>query len=223
MKTTGRDRRVQPVTVIYDPELLRGLPPAILGPSGMNAMAHCVEALYAVGAEPLSSLAAVEGARLLLADLPAAYETTDVDVRGNVQWASCLGGHVFGTVGGSLHHSLCHLLGGLHDLPHAELHAVVLPHVVESLLPAVSSQLAPLAAVAGVEVEDLPGALWDCAASVGTPHGLEAIGLSLNDVPAAALALVARNPPSPVRLDVDNAAALLEAATVGDRPGGGRR
>jgi maleylacetate reductase len=65
VKTTGRDPRVQPVTVLYDPELLRGLPAAILGPSGMNSLAHCVEALYAVGAEPFSSLAAVQRARLL--------------------------------------------------------------------------------------------------------------------------------------------------------------
>jgi maleylacetate reductase len=222
VKTTGRDPRVQPVTVIYDPELLRGLPPAVLGPSGMNAMAHCVEALYAVGAEPLSSLAAVEGARLLLAHLPAAYTTSDLDVRGDVQWASCLAGHVFGTVGGSLHHSLCHLLGGLHNLPHAETHAVVLPHVVDFLLPAVRTQLAPLAAVVGVEVEDLPGALWDCGASVGTPLGLRAIGLTVSDVPAVALALVARNPASPVPLDVDSATALVEAATYGERPTRGR-
>jgi maleylacetate reductase len=218
VKSTGRDPRVQPVTVVYDPELLSGLPAAILGPSGMNALAHCVEALYAVGAEPLSSLAAVEGARLLLDRLPVAYSSPDVDVRGDVQWASCLAGHVFGTVGASLHHSLCHLLGGLYDLPHAEMHAVVLPHVVELLLPAVRPQLEPLAAVVGVAVDELPGALWDCGAQVGTPHGLRAIGMSVSDVPAAAEALVARNPPSPVALDLDNARALIEAATYGDRP-----
>jgi maleylacetate reductase len=220
VKTTGRDPRVQPVTVIYDPELLSGLPAALLGPSGMNALAHCVEALYATGAEPLSSLAAVEGARLLLARLPQAYAAPEVDIRGDVQWASCLAGSVFGTVGGSLHHALCHTLGGLHDLPHAETHAVVLPHVVAFVLPAVRAQLEPLADVVGVPVDDLPAALWDCGARVGTPHGLRAIGLSVSDIPGVAEALVARNPPSPVPLDVRNARALIEAATFGDRPAG---
>jgi maleylacetate reductase len=218
VKKTGRDPRVQPVTVIYDPELLSSLPTAILGPSGMNALAHCVEALYAVGAEPLSSLAAIEGARLLLARLPQAYTAPDVEVRGEVQWASCLAGNVFGTVGSSLHHSLCHLLGGMHDLPHAEMHAVVLPHVVEFLLPAVRSQLEPLAAVVGVPIEELPGALWDCGAHVGTPHGLRAIGLDPSEAPAVAAALLERQPPSPVTLTLDNARALIEAATYGDRP-----
>jgi maleylacetate reductase len=218
VKTTGRDPRVQPVTVIYDPELLRGLPPKVLGPSGMNSLAHCVEALYAVGAEPFSSLAAVEGARLLLSRLPTAYTAPEVDVLGDVQWASCLAGNAFGSVGSSLHHSLCHLLGGMHNLPHAEMHAVVLPHVVAFLLPAVSSRLEPLAAVVGVGVEDLPGKLWDCGADVGTPHGLQAIGLSLDDVPAVAEALVKRAPPSPIPLDLDSARVLVEAATYGDRP-----
>jgi maleylacetate reductase len=218
VKATGRDPRVQPVTVIYDPELLSGLPPAVLGPSGMNALAHCVEALYAVGAEPLSSLAAVEAARLLVTKLPQAYATPDIDVRGDVQWASCLAGSVFGAVGGSLHHSLCHLLGGMHNLPHAEMHAVVLPHVVEFLLPAVRLQLEPLAAVLGVDVDEVPAALWDCGASVGTPHGLQVIGLTLADCAGVAEALVAKNPPSPRALDLDNARALIEAATYGDRP-----
>jgi maleylacetate reductase len=185
----------------------------------MNALAHCVEALYARGADPLTSLAAIEGARLILARLPQAYESADVDARGDVQWASCLAGQALGTVGSSLHHSLCHLLGGMHNLPHAEMHAVVLPHVVEFLLPAVRTQLEPLAAVVGVDVDDLPNALWDCGVAVGTPHGLTAIGLSEADVPAVAAALIDRNPPSPVALDSENARALVEAATAGERPG----
>jgi maleylacetate reductase len=218
-KTTGRDARVLPVAVIYDPELLSGLPASVLGPSGMNALAHCVEALYAAGADPLSSLAAVEGARLLLAKLPVAYGSADLDVRGDVQWASCLAGHVLGTVGSSLHHSLCHLLGGMRDLPHAETHAVVLPHVVALLLPAVRGQLEPLASAAGIDVEELPRALWDCGAAVGTPRGLRAIGLADSDVAEVADALVARRPPSPVVVDLELARSLVQAALVGDRPG----
>jgi maleylacetate reductase len=184
----------------------------------MNALAHCVEGLYAADADPLTSLAAIEGARGLLERLPAAYAAQDVDARGDVQWASCLAGNVLGTAGSSLHHSLCHLLGGMHNLPHAEMHAIVLPHVVELLLPAVRSRLQPLADVVGVDVGDLPGALWDCGARVGTPHGLQEIGLTIGDVDAVAEALVARQPSSPLAIDIDNARALVKAATYGDRP-----
>lgn len=218
VKTTGRDPRVLPRTVLYDPELLLGLPAPVVGPSGMNALAHCVEGLYAPAADPLSSLAAVEGARLLVQRLPAAYATSDVEPRGDVLWASCLAGHVLGTVGASLHHSVCHLLGGLHDLPHAETHAVVLPHVVQLLLPAVAEQLAPLARVLDVAVAALPGALWDVGAAVGTPVGLRSLGLPEDALPGVVTALLARRPASPREIDERSATELVAAVHRGDRP-----
>ncbi len=218
VKRTGRDPRVLPVTVLYDPDLLTGLPPGVVGPSGMNALAHCVEALYATAAEPLSSLAAVEGARLLARHLPSAFADSDPHARGDVLWASCLAGHVFGTVGGSLHHAVCHLLGGRHDLPHAETHAIVLPHVVQLLLPAVREQLRPLADVLQVEPEGLPGALWDVGAAVNIPVGLESVGMPQADLGAAAQALLDKDPPSPLPLDLARARQLLDDAFAGRRP-----
>jgi len=220
VKRTGRDLRVLPATVLYDPELLTGLPASVVGPSGMNALAHCVEALYSAAAEPLSSLAAVEGARLLARHLPAAFSDADLSARGEVLWASCLAGHVFGTVGGSLHHAVCHLLGGRHDLPHAETHAIVLPHVVQLLLPAVREQLRPLADVLGVQPEGLPAALWDIGAAVDTPTGLGAVGMPQADLPAAAQALLDKDPPSPLPLTLSQTTRLLDDAFVGRRPVG---
>lgn len=222
VKSTGRDLRVLPATVVYDPELLLGLPPAVVGPSGMNGLAHCIEALYAPAADPLSTLLALESARLFVTQLPAAYDAPNLDARGDVLLASCLAGTVLGTVGTSLHHALCHLLGGMYDLPHAETHAIVLPHVLSMLLPAVTAQLLPLAQILGVPLELLPQAVWDVGAAVGTPNGLRAIGLTDPDADAAAHALLVKNPASPVRLQPAGAHDLLARALQGERPGPAR-
>jgi maleylacetate reductase len=232
IKRTGRDPRVLPRTVIYDPTLLASLPAALTGASGMNALAHCVEALYASAAEPLTSLSALEGARLIadwlpVAGAPGAQEPDLAAVRA-LLWASCLAGRAFGTVGGSLHHALCHLLGGFAGLPHAETHAVVLPHVVQFLTPVLSTDRvggqphsSPLGRLAGAldsGPHDVPGAIWDLGAAVGIPHGLQALGLAESDLPVVAAALVERNPPSPVPLSEKGALALVTAAWRGDRP-----
>src|SRR5262245_19141915 len=129
-KKTGRDARVLPKTVIYDPNLLRTLPARIAGPSGMNAIAHCVEALYAQDANPITSLMAEEGIRTLAASLPKVVEQPDdVDARSDALYGAWLAGTCLGMVGMALHHKLCHTLGGSFNLPHAEPHTIVLPHV----------------------------------------------------------------------------------------------
>ncbi len=147
VKRTGRDTRVLPRTVIYDPLLLAGMPPALAGPSGMNALAHCVEALYAPAADPLTSMSALDGARRIANRAARSVHGSGCGRRHGLAavrallWASCLAGRAFGTVGGSLHHSLCHLLGGFAALPHAPTHAVVLPQVVAFLAPALGPEL----------------------------------------------------------------------------------
>jgi maleylacetate reductase len=222
IKRTGRDPRVLPRTVICDPTLLVSLPAALTGASGMNALAHCVEALYAPAADPLTSLSALEGARLIVTWLPAAgapgaREPGLAAVRA-LLWASCLAGRAFGTVGGSLHHALCHLLGGFAGLPHAETHAVVLPHVVQFLAADISRELGQLAGALGSGPQGVPGAIWDLGAAVGTPHGLRALGLAESDLPAVAAALAERHPPSPRPVSPEDALALVTAAWRGDRP-----
>ncbi len=218
VKRTGRDHSVLPRTVIYDPALLASLPPAVSGPSGMNALAHCVEALYASLADPLTSLTGLEGARLIRGTLPAVSQESGADARRGLLWASCLAGRAFGTVGGSLHHSLCHLLGGFADLPHAQTHAVVLPQVVAFLAPAIEPALKRLADAMGAPPDDVAGVIWDLGSQVGTPRGLRALGLPQDSLPALADQLVEKNPPSPRPLDRAAALALLEAAWRGERP-----
>jgi len=220
VKLTGRDLHVLPRTVIYDPSLLAGMPPELTGVSSMNALAHCVEALYAPGADPLTSLAALEGAQLIAGWLPRAYSAPDADpdaVR-VLLWASCLAGRAFGAVGGSLHHSLCHLLGGFAGLPHAQTHAVVLPHVVAFLSPVLGPEIDRLADAFGAQPADVAGAIWDLGAASGTPAGLRALGLPEDSLPVVAAALAERNPPSPRPVTEADALALVRAAWAGERP-----
>ena len=250
VKRTGRDPRVLPKTVLYDPLLLIGMPASLACPSGMNALAHCVEALYAPGADPLTSLSALEGVRLIAASLPlvaagsgaagsgAAGSRTaaagpassgppgagvpagpgHADAVRALLWACCLAGRAFGTAGGSLHHSLCHLLGGFAGLPHADTHAVVLPHVLAFVSPALGPELDRLAAALGCDPADVPGALFDLGSAAGTPAGLRALGLPEAQLPAVADALAGREPVSPRPVSRAEALALITAAWTGSRP-----
>ncbi len=131
LKTTITDPRVQPEVIVYDPRLITGLPVQISVTSGLNAMAHAVEALYARDRNPLTSTLALEGFRALWTGLPqVAAKPADLAARSATQYGAFLCGLVLGQVGMSLHHKLCHVLGGSFDLPHAEIHAVILPHAV---------------------------------------------------------------------------------------------
>ncbi len=130
-KTTGTDLRVLPRLVIYDPELTLGLPPGLAAASGLNAMAHCVEAFWAPRRNPVSSLAAEEGIRALAGALPlAGASPADLGVRSNLLYGAYLAGSAFAVAGSGLHHKICHVLGGRYDLPHAQMHAIVLPYVL---------------------------------------------------------------------------------------------
>jgi maleylacetate reductase len=217
-KKTGRDAKVLPRTVIYDPLLTLGLPAKISGPSGMNAIAHCVEALYAENANPVISLMAEEGIRTLARSLPRiAADLGDLDARGDALYGAWLAGISLGAVGMALHHKLCHTLGGSFNLPHAETHTIVLPHAS-----AYNSEAAPEAmqriarALGGKEAAT---GLYDLAAAIGAPLALREIGLQEQDLDRAA-EIATRNPyynPRPVSRD--GIRRLLEDAFHGRRPG----
>ena len=130
-KKTGRDVRVLPKSVIYDPTLTLSLPPALSAASGMNAIAHAVEALYSHEGNPIVSLMAEEGIRALANALPGIMaKPRDVELRSEALYGAWLCGIVLGSAGMALHHKLCHVLGGTYNLPHAETHSIVLPHAV---------------------------------------------------------------------------------------------
>jgi maleylacetate reductase len=216
-KRTGRDPRALPRTVLYDPALTTGLPAGVTGPSGMNALAHAVEALYAPGANPVTALLAEEGARVLHRGLPRAVaEPASLAARSDALLGAFMAGSALATAGVGIHHQLCHLLGGAYRLPHAELHAVVLPHAVHFVAPAARPQLARLAA--GLGVDDVAGAIWDLGRRLGTPASLAELGLPEAELDRAAAQAVARVVQTPRRAGVTELRALLEAAWQGRRP-----
>src|SRR4051812_8185897 len=182
-KTTGTDPRVLPHLVVYDPELTLSLPASVTGPSAMNAMAHCVEAFYAPGANPVTGLMAEEGIRALARALPGAVaRPDDLAHRTETLYGAYLAGAAFAGAGSALHHKVCHVLGGAFDLPHAELHTVVLPQVTAFLEPALPDVMARVARALGDRGRDGAAVgLHDLAAAIGAPTTLERIGMRRED------------------------------------------
>jgi maleylacetate reductase len=222
LKRTGRDPKVQPRCVVYDPALTLTLPAGLSASSGMNAIAHCVEALYAADGNPIATLMAEEGIRALSRSLPRIVEAPkDLEARSDALYGAWLGGAVLGTVGMALHHKLCHTLGGSFGLPHAETHTVVLPHAARYNEQAVPDAMARLGRALGRPDDaphDAPAALWDLARSLGCSTALEAIGLKHADLDRAADLAVKDPYWNPRPFDRTGLRALLEEAWHGRRP-----
>lgn len=217
VKTTARDPRVLPRSVIYDPELTCGLPPAVSATSGMNAMAHAVEALYAPDANPITSTMAEQSIAALARGLPRVIaEPTDIDARADALYGAWLAGVTLGTVTVGLHHKLCHTLGGSFDLPHADVHTVVLPFAATYNAAAAPAAMTRVAAALGTD--DAPGGLYDLAHNLGAPTSLAALGMKKSDLDRAADLAVAKPYPNPATITRDGIRALLDAAFNGRRP-----
>jgi maleylacetate reductase len=216
-KRTGKEQRVKPAVVIYDPELTLTLPPDVAGPSGMNALAHCVEALYGPGANPVISAIALEGMRALYDALPRVCERPDdLDARADALYGAYLAGVALATGGTALHHKTCHVLGGMFDLNHGDLNAVVLAHAVAYNAPAIPDQLGRMARALGAD--DVPGALHDLARRIGAPTSLAAIGMPADGIDLAAPRVVEEAVGNIRPLQIDGISAMLRAAFGGDRP-----
>jgi maleylacetate reductase len=218
VKKTGRDLRVLPRTVIYDPNLTIGLPAGLSVTSGINAIAHCVEALYSKDANPIISLLAEDAIRALAASLPEIVKhPAHTEARAQALYGAWLAGVSLGAVGMALHHKLCHTLGGSFNLPHAETHTVVLPHVAAYNAGGAGVAMARVAGALGARTA--PEGLYELAAALGAPVSLKSIGMKREDLDRAA-DLAVMNPywnPRPVTRE--GMRALLEDAFEGRRPG----
>lgn len=217
-KTTGSDPRVLPRCVVYDASLTTSLPVDLSVASGLNALAHCVDSLWAPRADPINAALATEGARVLARALPAVVaDAHDLEAREDLLHAAYLSAVAFASAGSGLHHKICHVLGGLRDLPHAPTHAVVLPHVLALNAPAAPDAEARLASAFGsaTALEGLR-ALRD---AVDAPRSLGALGLEEQHLPAAVDAVLEVAPPSnPVPVTRPVLEQLLRRALEGSEP-----
>jgi len=216
-KTTGRDPRALPKVVVYDPSLTLDLPVGISAVSGLNAIAHAVEVLYAPDRTPVTELMAEEGIRALAAALPALMDAPrDPGARSEALYGAWLCGTVLGQATMGLHHKLCHALGGGFDLPHAETHSVILPHAAAFNAPAAPEAMARIARALGAE--DAPGGLWSLARRLGAPLSLAALGMREEDLPRAIRLATASPYANPRPVTEEGIAALLARALAGDAP-----
>jgi len=217
VKKTVRDLRMLPKTVIYDPRLLLSLPARIAGPSGINGIAHCVEALYAQEANPVTSLMAEEGIRALAHSLPqVVHEPQNLEARGEALYGAWLAGLSLGLVGMALHHKLCHTLGGTFNLPHAETHTIVLPHATQYNAQAAPEAMARITRAMGTQ--DAAGGLYDLAKTIGAPLALKDIGMPADGLDRAADLAVTNAYWNPRPLERAAIRELLQAAWEGRRP-----
>jgi maleylacetate reductase len=217
LKKTGKDLRVLPRTVIYDPELSMTLPVGLSVTSGINAIAHAAEGLYSVEGNPVIDLMAEEGIAALGRALPRIHaHASDPEARSDALYGAWLCGIVLGTVGMALHHKLCHTLGGSFNLPHAETHTIVLPHAL-----AYNASAAPQAmerirrALGGSSAAQ---AVYDLARTNGAPVALKDIGMKAEDLDKACDIAMSNQYPNPRPLERSAIRDLLQAAFDGVRP-----
>jgi maleylacetate reductase len=218
LKKTGRDAKVLPRTVIYDPELTLSLPAGLSVTSGINAIAHAAEGLYSTDGNPIMDLMAEEGIRALGRALPAIRANPqDLAARSDALYGAWLCGSVLGNVGMALHHKLCHTLGGTFNLPHAETHTVVLPHALAYNAAAAPVAMTRIAGALGAR--NAAQAVFDLARANGAPVSLAALGMKAQDVDRACDLAMQNQYPNPRPLERSAIRALLQDAYEGRRPG----
>jgi alcohol dehydrogenase class IV len=214
-KTTGVDRRVLPRTVVYDASLMLTLPVPTSVASALNALAHCVDSMWAPRTDPVDQALALEGIRALRTGLPRVVEDPmELGGREQTLYGAYLAAVAFASSGSGLHHKICHVLGGMFGLPHAETHAVVLPHVLALNAPAVPELDRRMAEALGATTA-LEG-VRALSEESGAPSNLRDLGLREDDVPKAVAPILEAAPPSnPAPVTAATIEALLHAAWQG--------
>lgn len=217
-KSTGTDPVVLPRVIVYDPELSVSLPVGLGVASGLNAMAHCVDSLWAPRANPILSAMATEGIRALAPALRGIVaDGSDLDARGGCLYGAYLSASTFAGAGSGLHHKICHVLGGAYDLPHADTHAVVLPHVLAYNADDAPEAAARVATALGAD-EAVAGliSLYD---DLGAPRALRDLGLREDQLEeATALVVEAAPGDNPRSVTAANVSRLLHRAWAGEPP-----
>lgn len=218
VKTTLTDPKVLPEVILYDAELVVSLPAKMTVTSGLNAMAHAAEALYAKDRTDATTQLAIEGLQSFVAGLPKVLDTPDDLVAREATLKGAYAcGSVLGQVGMALHHKLCHTLGGSFDLPHADTHAIILPHAIAFNAVAVPDLLAPVSEILGTT--DNPGlALWLFAQSLDAPMALRDLGVAESDLDRATDIALSKPYWNPRVITKDGIRTLLQQAWSGSAP-----
>jgi len=216
-KTTQRSLKVLPEVIVYDVDLTLTLPPHLTATSGINAMAHAVEALYARDANPVTSLLAEQALTTLADALPRiARNPGDRAARADALYGAWACGTCLGSVGMALHHKLCHVLGGSFALPHAETHTVMLPHAMA--FNAASAPEAMVRVARALGAADAAQGLFDLAGELAAPRSLRELGMSESGLDEAADIAVMSPYWNPRPIVRDTIRALLQDAYDGRRP-----
>jgi alcohol dehydrogenase class IV/protocatechuate 3,4-dioxygenase beta subunit len=216
-KVTQSSPAILPETVVYDVDFTRTLPVGMSVTSGINALAHAVEALYSPDANPIIDQLALDAISRIARALPVVVaDPADLDARADLLHAAWLAGTCLASVGMGLHHKLCHTLGGSFGLPHAETHTVILPHAMAYNAPAAEDAMSRIAEVLGVD--DAPTGVFDLIASLHGPTSLQELGMAEADLPRAVELAVSSPYPNPRELTADGLEGLLSDAWHGRRP-----
>lgn len=219
-KLTGRDPRVKPQLVVYDPQLTATMPVPLAMTSGFNSMAHAVEALYAENGDPITSTLAVQSITALGHALPAiAGDPRDADAHAEALYGAFLSAWTLDNASMGLHHKLCHVLGGSYNLPHAPTHTIILPHAIAYNEAGAPEAIARVAAALGVS--NAARGLFELIAGVGAPTALKDIGMAEADLDDAANRAMQRSYANPTPLNRDKIRALLDDAYHGRPPRSG--
>lgn len=217
IKTTGRDRKVLPKVVVYDPDLTLSLPAEMSIASGLNAIAHAMEGLYAFDGNPIISLMAEESIRALAKSLPLIKaDPKDAKARGDALYGCWLAGSVLGAASVALHHKLCHTLGGTFDMPHAQTHTAVLPHAIAYNAPAVPEAMERASRALGGG--DPAIKLYELASGLGAEMSLAKLGMPSDGIARAASLAVANPYPNPRPITEEGIVQLLRRAVEGLPP-----
>jgi maleylacetate reductase len=220
-KTTQRGPKIQPEVVIYDVDLTLTLPPAMSALSAFNAIAHAAEALYAPDVNPIIALMAEEGVRAIVSALSRVMrDPADPEARADLLYGAWLCACCLGTTTMGLHHKLCHTLGGMFDLPHAQTHTIVLPYALAYNAPMAPAAMARLGRA--MQTDDAIGALLRLAHECPIPHALRDIGMSQDGIARAVAQAMANPYANPRPLDAGALTDLLERAWAGDEPSRGQ-
>jgi alcohol dehydrogenase class IV len=216
-KTTRSDKGILPATVIYDVDLTMSLPPPTCVVSGVNAIAHAIEALYAKNTNPIISLLACEGVKALAESLPQIVsEPSSKPARERALYGAWLCGTCLGSTSMALHHKLCHTLGGSFGLKHAETHTVVLPHALSYNAPAIPELMTKLATLFPDSQGDALKGLDLLLGRLNAPRALKDLGMEERDIDIAADIAMSNEYPNPRNLEREPIRELIRRAWSGE-------